>query len=326
MTHSTVYFDSAQYPSRSTLSNVEGLMVNHERSYPFKTRIVKGLICHGCGILLGLVLATVPARADIRPLRVHFIDAGYADAIFLEFPPSAGRSLPADATTMIVDAGGTRDVPRLISYLKDHQIQKIDTAVITHPHRNHFGGLRKVAGRMPIGRVFHNGDPNTEKGYPALLSYLKRKRVPVAILKSGQKLEQLPDSVTVEVLNPPDLNGTANDNSIALRLTHGNVSFLLLGDIGPDRQDALLAAFPDIRQADCVQVPHHGGPLSDAFIEAFGGKTFIVSTGPNRWGLPHEDQLKRLNGTVYRTDKNGTIIVESDGNTLKAVPWTPNDN
>lgn len=286
----------------------------------------KGLICRGCGILLGLVLATVPARADVRPLRAHFIDVGYADAILLEFPPPVGRGLPADATTMLVDAGDTRDASRLVSYLKAHQIRKIDTAVITHPHRNHFGGLRKVAGRMPIGRVFHNGDPNAEKGYPALLSYLERERVPVAILKSGQKLEQLPDSVMVEVLNPPDLNGTANDNSLALRLTHGNVSFLLLGDIGPDRQDALLAAFPDIRQADCVQVPHHGGPLSDAFIEAFQGKIFIISTGPNRWGLPREDQLKRLNGTVYRTDKNGTIIVESDGNTLKIVSWTPGDN
>ena len=128
---------------------------------------------------------------------------------------------------------------RLISYLKFHQIRKIDAVVITHPHQNHFGGLRKVAGGIPIGRVFHNGDPNAEKGYSALLSYLERKRVPVEILMRGQQLEQLPDSVTVEVLNPPDLNGTANDNSLALRLKHGNVSFLLLGDIGPDRQDAL---------------------------------------------------------------------------------------
>lgn len=276
--------------------------------------------------LLVLFFLAAPGWAQVRPLRAHFIDVGYADAILLEFPPPAGRGLPADATTMLVDAGDTRDASRLISYLKAHQIQKIDTAVITHPHRNHFGGLRKVAGRMPIGRVFHNGDPDAEKGYPALLSYLERKHVPVEIVRRGQTLQQLPVPVTVEVLNPPDLDGSANDNSIALRLKHGNVSVLFLADISPARQDALLAAFPDIRQADCVQVPHHGGPLSDAFIEAFQGKTFIVSTGPNRWGLPHEDQLKRLKGTVYRTDKKGTIIVESDGNTLKVVSWTPSDN
>ncbi|MBI5025015.1 MAG: hypothetical protein HZC18_08495 [Candidatus Omnitrophica bacterium] len=140
--------------------------------------------------------------------------------------------------------------------------------------------MRKVAGRIPIGRVFHNGDPNAEKGYSALLSCLERKRVPIEVLTRGQKLEQLPDSVTVEALNPLDLNGSANDNSLALWLKHDKVSVLLLADIGPGRQDALLAAFPQIRQADCVLIPHHGGPLSDTFIEAFQGKLFIVSTGP----------------------------------------------
>ena len=277
----------------------------------------KRLILRGCGLLATLIVLVTPGWTQVRPLRAHFIDVGYGDAILIEFQ---------DTTTMLIDAGETRYSSRLMSYLKANQIRKIDTVVITHPHQNHFGGLRKIAGRIPIGRVFHNGDSNAEKGYSALLSYLERKRVPVAILKSGQKLEQLPDSVTVEVLNPPDLNGSANDNSLALWLKHDKVSFLLLADIGPARQDALLAAFPDIRQADCVLIPHHGGPLSDAFIEAFQGKLFIVSTDSNRWGLPHEDQLKRLNGTVYRTDKNGTIIVESDSNTLKVVSWIPNGN
>ena len=286
-------------------------------------------MCCGYGILLGLVLATVPTQADVRPLRAHFIDVGYADAILFEFP---------DATTMLIDAGDAQDsssrshrspegeepTGRLISYLKSHQIQKIDTVVITHPHRNHFGGLRKVAGRIPVARLFHNGDPNEEKGYAALLDYLKRKQVSIAVLRRGQTLEHLPDSVTVEVLNPPDLNDSPNDNALELWIKHGKVSLLLLADIGPARQDALLAAFPDIRQADCVQVPHHGGPLSDAFIEAFQGKTFIISTGPNRWGLPHEDQLRKLNGTVYRTDRDGTLVVESDGNALKVVSWTQN--
>ena len=78
-------------------------------------------------------------------LRVHFIDVGYADAILLEFSPPAGRGLPADTTTMLVDAGDAKHSSRLISYLKSHQIKKIDTVVITHPHQNHFGGLRKIA-------------------------------------------------------------------------------------------------------------------------------------------------------------------------------------
>ena len=63
----------------------------------------------------------------------------------------------------------------------------------------------------------------------------------------------------MEALNPPDLNGGANDNSLALWLKHGKVSVLFLADIGPGRQDALLAAFPQIRQADCVLIPTTAG-------------------------------------------------------------------
>ncbi|OGX30139.1 MAG: hypothetical protein A2705_00305 [Omnitrophica WOR_2 bacterium RIFCSPHIGHO2_01_FULL_52_10] len=308
------------------MTHSTALRVNPERSRSFQTRIIEGLICCGYGILLGLVLATVPTQADVQPLRAHFIDVGYADAILLEFPPPAGRGLSADATTMLVDAGDARHSSRLMSYLKVNQIRRIDTVVITHPHQNHFGGLRKVAGRIPIGRVFHNGDPDAEKGYSALLAYLERRHVPVEIVRRGQTLQQLPASVTVEVLNPPDLNDSPNNNALALRIKHGRVSLLLLADIGPDRQDALLQAFPDIRQADCVLIPHHGGPLGGAFIEAFQGKLLIVSTGPNRWGLPREDQLKKLSDTIYRTDKDGTIVVESDGVALKVVSWTQNDH
>jgi hypothetical protein len=42
--------------------------------------------------------------------------------------------------------------------------------------------------------------------------------------------------------------------------------------------------------------------------------------------LPREDQLKELNGTVYRTDRNGTIVMESAGAALKVVSWTQNGN
>lgn len=257
-------------------------------------------------------------RADQPPLRVHFVNVGYADAILLEF---------SDATTMLVDAGEEKTAGQLLGYLRRHCVTHIDTVVITHPHRNHFAGFKKIAAKIPISRVFHNGGLNAEEGYSDLLQQLERKRIPVDTLSRGRKLDGLPAAVTVTVLNPPtEMTGNPNDDAIVLWVKHGQVSLILFSDVGPSRQEEVLKAFADIRQADCVQVPHHGGPLSGAFIGAFQGKTFIISTGPNRWGLPHEDQLKKINGTVYRTDRDGAIVVESDGNTLKVVSWTKNGN
>ncbi len=258
------------------------------------------------------------ALAQSEPvLRAHFIDVGYADAILLELP---------DDTTMLIDAGDRQHSSELLSYLEVNQIHRIDIAVITHPHANHFGGLRKIAARIPIVRVFHNDDPNPDKGYSKLLAYLQKENISINVLRQGQKIEQPSGAVVVAVLNPKDLDGDLNDNSIALRIKHGKGSLLFLADVGPKRQDELLAKFPELRKASLIQVPHHGGALSEAFIAAFQKKTFVVSTGPNPWGLPYEDQLLKLNGTVYRTDKNGTIVVESDGNALKVLSWTKKDN
>lgn len=279
---------------------------------------IKGLAWAVCPALAGVLLWAGVNLASEWPLRVHFVDVGYADAILLELP---------DTSTILVDAGEEKTAVRLLTYLRQHHITQINTAVITHPHRNHFAGFKKIATRIPISRVFHNGGLNAEEGYSDLLQQLKQKHIPVDTLSRGQKMDGLPDTVTVTVLNPPtEMTGNPNDDAIVLWVKYGQISLILAADIGPQRQEELLKAFADIRQAQGIQVPHHGGPLSDVFIEAFQGKTFFISTGPNRWGLPHEDQLKELNGTVYRTDRDGTIVVESDGNTLKIVSWTKNGN
>ena len=40
---------------------------------------------------------------------------------------------------------------------------------------------------------------------------------------------------------------------------------------------------------------------------------FIISTGPNKWDIPRDNELQSLDGKLYRTDVHGTIILESDG-------------
>ena len=62
-------------------------------------------------------------------LRIHFIDVGYGDAIFIQLP---------DSHTMLIDAGEKPNTRRLLDYLQSLNIHNIDQAVITHPNKNHF--------------------------------------------------------------------------------------------------------------------------------------------------------------------------------------------
>ncbi len=253
-------------------------------------------------------------------LRAHFLDVGYADAIFVEFP---------DQTNMIIDAGDESSGEKVTAYLKKRNITRIDTVLITHPHRNHFGGLGAVMREIPIGRFFHNGDRHGEEGYPELLEELNRRRIPIGILRRGREIDSLPDAVAMEVLHPIDVeeDSNPNANSIVIYLRYGKTSILLMADIEEDQQTQLMRVYgATLKNVGCVNVPHHGGPLSDSFIYGFSDTAFIISAGSNAWGLPREEDLRRLQGKIYRTDQDGTIVVETDGNTLKVVSWTKNGN
>ena len=245
------------------------------------------------------------------PLRVHFINVGYGDAVLIEFP---------DSSNMLIDAGGGDFAPQLMTYLQKRDVRRLDAVMITHPHENHFGGLKALTREMPIGRFFHNGDPQTEEGYAVLLEHLKEKRIPIDVLRAGRQVGLSSGAVVMEILHPRDLTGSANDNSMVAWLKYQKTSILFWADMESAQQEALIHEFEEIQEADCIKVPHHGGPLSEAFGRAFTDKIFIISTGPNPWGRPYAEDLQKLRGKVYRTDREGTIVVESDGAAVKVVP------
>ena len=106
----------------------------------------------------GLIVLVTPGWMEVRPLRAHFIDVGYGDAILIEFQ---------DTTTMLIDAGETRYSSRLMSYLKANQIRK-------DRHRCHHASSPESFRWTPQDRrpdppsagCFHNGDSNAEKDIP----------------------------------------------------------------------------------------------------------------------------------------------------------------
>ena len=246
----------------------------------------------------------VASCAAPQLLRVRFFNVGYGDAILVEFP---------DASCMLIDAGDHEHARQLNRQLQSLNIQSIDTVVITHPHKNHFEGLAEIVEHIPIGRVFINGDRNAEEGYGQLLEKFHQRQISVRTLKRGDSLENLPEPIHIDVLHPDDLSGSPNGNSLVLWLKFKKTSVVFTGDIEPPQQEDILRLYEGITSSSVIKVPHHGGPLSEAFIKAFPDNNFIISTGPNQWGWPPEYELKRLKGRIFRTDIDGTIVLESDG-------------
>ena len=260
-------------------------------------------------LIIFLLITIVNLSWGDEPLKVRFLDVGYGDAILLQFPE--GRSA-------MIDTGGPETAMKVVENLKGLGISRLDFVVITHSHADHFGGLEKLRQHLKIRHVYVNaGKVEGHEGYFALLSELQKKSIPVTVLRWGEEIDIGSEDTRILVLHPRTLSGSANENSLSLLLTHGKTRFWLTADIQPQGQDEIIRNFPEVLSADCVQVPHHGGRLSELFVSMAKNKIFILSTGKNEYGKPFTEYLNSLSGRLLRTDRDGNIVMASDGLTVK---------
>ena len=108
-----------------------------------------------------------------------------------------------------------------------------------------------------------------------------------------------------------------NDNSIVTRIRYYNLTVLLPGDCEEYCEKELYRY--NYVGSDILKSGHHGSKTSSlpVFLDKVDPSVVVISSGiGNRFGHPHEETLERyaLRGySVYRTDKLGNILVESNG-------------
>ncbi|MFW6136208.1 MAG: DNA internalization-related competence protein ComEC/Rec2 [Chloroflexota bacterium] len=261
-----------------------------------------------------LVLASSQQRIlpDGR-LHVFFLDVGQGDAIFIRTP--SGRQA-------LVDGGPSPST--LLSRLGPRMPfwdRSLDLVLLTHPDDDHITGLVPMLERYDVDQVIFR-----EMGCDQPICAEWRRLVGeegAAVTRGEAGLEiELDEGLRLEVLHPGPklLPGEGfNDNSLVTRLTYGDVSLLLTGDIQARAEGRLLAHGMPLAST-VLKVAHHGscGATTDAFLRAVNPQVAVVSVGAdNDFGHPCHAVLERLRGRpLYRTDEHGTVTLITDGTRL----------
>lgn len=246
-------------------------------------------------------------------LQVTVLDIGQGDAILIESP--GGRQV-------LVDGGPGGAVLRGLGDELPWYDRSLDLVVLTHPQADHMYGLIDVLSRYDVARVIAGPGIQNSAGYRAWLASVNDEGLAVETGAPGQSVN-LGGGARLDVLGPDPAmaaDSELNNTGVVMRLSMGDVSFLLTADIEAKAERALIADGVDLH-ATVLKVGHHGSRTSSTreFLAAVRPQVAAVSTGKdNPFGHPAPDVVARIveYAPVYDTAVSGAIHFETDGQRL----------
>lgn len=243
-------------------------------------------------------------------LLVHFIDVGQGDSILLE----------SDDEFVLIDAGERDYGDRVLKYIEEQGADELSYVIATHPHTDHIGGLRTVLDGIDA-EYFITAETDCETySWTKLLKTVAKNDVRYLDAKPGDTY--CFGEACFTILAPlSDSYEDYNNASVVVKVTCGDISFLLTGDAEKDSEADMIASGADLT-ADVLKCGHHGSSTSTsaAFLKAVCPEFAVISCGKyNSFGHPHSEtlhKLKTLGCEILRTDRMGTVVASTDGESL----------
>ena len=260
------------------------------------------------------VISDAKQSDDLSGLTVTFLDVGQGNAVLFS----------CDDHYMMMDGGPSSSSSFVVAYLKKHNIESLDYVIASHYDSDHISGLVGVLNVFDT-ETFIGPDYDADtKIYDSLMDKLSAQDLTVTFPKAGDSYT-FGDAVFTIVAPIAYSEDNENDNSVGIRMTYGDTSFLIYGDGEEASEQAMIASGEEL-SSDVLMVSHHGSrnATTKEMLEAVKPSYAVISVGAdNSYGHPTKEVLGRLASagcTVYRTDQNGTIQAYSDGKTITFVP------
>ncbi|OKL36401.1 S-layer homology domain-containing protein [Domibacillus mangrovi] len=246
----------------------------------------------------------------VDSLSVEFLNVGHGDATLITFP---------NGEVMLIDAGP--DDESITAELDFMGIEDIHTFVATQPDPEHIGGADYVLENFNVHRIIDSGLKSTSQEYTDYTNASKAAGLTLTQAKINTDISA-DLSVPVHVLNANSEAQNADDGSVVLELTHGDVRFLLMSDASAAVEHKLVADYNV--SADVLKVSQHGASASttQAFVDEVAPLYAVASHGTGA-NFADSSVLKRLTdaGAETASTTDGTVLVMSDLESFYTVQY-----
>lgn len=269
----------------------------------------KGRACGFIVVLLVLLWACAPlAHAQPGTLRMRLFKAGKADAFLLR----------TATQVVLIDTAEEDDADKILKYLRQQGIERIDTLVLTHLDKGHIGGAPDILSQVEVGRVLMPSYQKSSTAFKALQQALSRQRMAPIPLTEDDSFSADNTTFHLTVARAKHYAEDEDDGfSLVTRVTHGGHTLLFTGDIPAQRISELLEHQADW-QADFLQVPAHGrhGPMTQAFLQAVRPRLAVITCSEKNPPAPEVLALLEEQGARVWLTMHGPVDIVTDGSTF----------
>ena len=259
------------------------------------------------------------SRTEPSSLRLTMFDVGQGDAMVLRIP--GGDTLMIDSGGSPFGGGGFDIGARVVEpALWAIGVRSLGALLLTHGDPDHIGGAAALIDDFHPGAVWQGVPVPRVETLRTVLARAAAAHSRVEERRGGEEFNL--GAARVLVLHPPardwERRSVRNDDSVVLEVVYGDVAMLLTGDIGGDVEREIAPHLIPARTR-ILKVAHHGSRTSTSqeLLDAWRPQVALISCGRgNLFGHPAPEVVDRLNTagvTVYRTDRDGEITVETDG-------------
>lgn len=266
----------------------------------------------GCLLLLPMFLVA-PVRPSEGSARLVVFDVGQGLAVAVQthehallFDTGPDFSGEADSGNRI-----------LLPALRGMGIAQLDVLVLSHGDLDHIGGTESVLRGLPVTNVI-SSLPNT---HPKLQLAAHNEAC-----ADGQSWEW--DGVRFDMLHPAKTHTPVgvehnNEASCVLRVSTGQHSTLLTGDVEDLSESRLMKLHAKELPSTLLVVPHHGSmsSSSQAFVDAVHPRYAMFTSGYlNRFGHPRAEIVERYRAAgseLLRSDVDGAVSIAMDAQEFK---------
>lgn len=259
-----------------------------------------------------------PAPQPTGDMTVHFLDVGQGLSILVQ---SNGENL-------VYDGGDRGESSFVVSYLQQQGVTDIKYLISSHYDEDHVAGLVGCVNTFNVENVIGADYVQDTKIYQSFIDGVAEKGVEIQHPAVGTEYQFGTGKFTI--LSPASIGSNDNDNSVAIKLTNGENSFIFTGDAESGSEAAMCSSGIDL-SCDVLVPGHHGSATatSNDFLMKAVPEFAVISCGTdNQYGHPDKDTMDKLQSMdiqVYRTDKQGTVIATSTGTEISWNQEPSND-